>query len=70
MRQCDKCTKPFEVPPSALNKRFCSARCRDLWHAQQRREVAEELQRRRQASATSDLAEVIATGEPNGYQHD
>jgi hypothetical protein len=59
-RNCDKCTRPFEVPPSALNKRFCSAGCRDAWHSEERKAVAEELRRRRTDAANAALGELLA----------
>lgn len=64
-RTCKKCTRPFELPPSALNKVFCSARCRDLWHSEQRKEVAEELRQRRTEAGQQTLEELIAPEKPD-----
>lgn len=64
-RQCEWCTKPFTPPPSAPHKRFCCSAHRDAWHARQRKEVSEELARRRLAGAEAALAQILKEGEPD-----
>lgn len=63
MPACKKCSRPFELPPSALNKVFCSCGCRDAWHSEERRAVADELRARRSAKAQQALAELVAPAE-------
>lgn len=36
---CDCCGKEIKIPKSALNKRFCSLKCKNEWHAMRRREA-------------------------------
>jgi len=38
MLRCEQCGKATPEQPSAKNKRFCSERCRNLWHSLRRKE--------------------------------
>jgi predicted nucleic acid-binding Zn ribbon protein len=38
-RQCKHCGRSFSVPPSAENKKFCSAECRAQWWHERRRKA-------------------------------
>lgn len=43
IRNCENCTKPIDVPSHALNKRFCSDKCRNDWHNSRTRRAKEAL---------------------------
>ncbi len=47
-KTCANCTRPFDTPSWAANKRFCSDSCRQSWHSD-RRKQAMELLRHQQA---------------------
>lgn len=51
---CDSCSRPIEPNPRAAHKRFCSAGCRNAWHAAERAEVREELRRRKEEMMRKD----------------
>jgi hypothetical protein len=41
--RCDHCGKEFR--PTTTWQRFCKPECRDGWHNQQKKEIAEEMKR-------------------------
>lgn len=45
------CQRPFKVPPCALNKRFCSASCRDRYHSRERADAIAHIRATRQPTA-------------------
>lgn len=63
---CDNCGKPIVIPPSALNKRFCSASCRMEWHQKQRelwRKVGKEHEEALARARQERLALAAGSGE-------
>jgi len=46
MTHCANCGMPFDPPPSAEHKRFCSARCRGQWHGRRKVEGMRLLRER------------------------
>lgn len=53
--KCASCGKGFVAPPAAPHKRFCSEKCRNEWHRQERAQAVEELRVRSSSGRRENL---------------